>query len=143
MGKVNPFFTDLDTGDNSTSSEHSDEENASTEPEAPVESEQNSDWYFSLMKERAEQRAVPLSWYIYWSQGRSSWRDAPDDGSEDNWYLRFMQERERQRRLPVDWYFQRGKGREEIQFHEKTSWYLSRGKGREDARRKEGFYYCW
>lgn len=54
-----------------------------------------------------------------------------------------MQERERQRESPVDWYFKRGKGKEEEKFNGKANWILDRAKGREDARKKEGFYYCW
>ena len=95
------------------------------------------------MKERAKQRAVPWSWYLYWSQGRKSWRTAPGKSESDNWYLKFMQERERQRESPVDWYFKRGKGKEEEIFNGKPNWVLDRAKGREDARKKEGFYYCW
>eukprot|EP00112_Aurelia_sp_Birch-Aquarium-sp1_P000831 Seg1079.13 transcript_id=Seg1079.13/GoldUCD/mRNA.D3Y31 product="hypothetical protein" protein_id=Seg1079.13/GoldUCD/D3Y31 len=115
----------------------------SSKTSKPEHSEkQDAKWYLSLTKERAKQRAVPWSWYL-WSQGRKSWRTAPGKSESDNWYLKYMQERERQRESPVDWYFKRGKGKEEEKFNGKANWILDRAKGREDARKKEGFYYCW
>lgn len=149
--KANPFFVGLNANDNLTSTDEEsrphlmrpEAEQVDPKMEEVHEGKQDSHWYFSLMKERAKQRAVPLSWYMYWSQGRSNWRHAPGKDSDDNWYLKFMQERERQRSMPVDWYFKRGKGREEGHFNERDSWFFSRGKGREEARKKEGFYYCW
>ena len=142
--KINPFFSNIEMRDNSTSNKEESKPNVMTsKAEKPSKIKQESSWYFSLMKGRAEQRETPLSWYLYLNQGRSKWRNAPGKDSNDNWFLRFMQERERQRNLPVDWYFKRGKGREEGQFNLRTSWFLNRGKAREVARKKEGFYYCW
>ena len=142
--KINHPFFNIDASDNITSSKKESNPNVlTTKPDQPSKEGRDSSWYFSLMKERAKQRETPPSWYLYWSQGRSRWRDSPGKDSGDNWFLKFMQERERQRSMPVDWYFKRGKGREEDQFNERASWYLNRGKGREEARKKEGFYYCW
>ena len=139
-----PFFNNIDASENITSNKRESKVNVmKSKPDQPGKKGRDSSWYFSLMKERAKQRETPHSWYLYWSQGRSNWRDGPSKESGDNWFLKFMQERERQRNMPVDWYFKRGKGREEDQFNGRASWFLNRGKGREEARKKEGFYYCW
>ena len=142
--KVHPFFNLVGMNDNTTSrDQESKPNNVTPEPGERGNDKQDPNWYFSLMQERARQRGTPMSWYLYWSHGRSSWRNAPGKGNNDNWFLKTMQERERQRSMPVHWYFKRGKGREENQLNERASWYLNRGKGREEARKKEGFYYCW
>ena len=143
MAKKNPFFINLKTKANLTNEDDGTKRRAvRSETDEPSRGEQDSSWYFSLMKDRAKQRAVPLSWYLYWSHGRSIWRGAPGKDSEDNWYLELMQEREMQRSKPANW-FKRAKGREEGQNIDRAGWFLNRGKGREEARKKEGFYYCW
>ena len=103
-----------------------------------------SEWYFGMMDERAKQRALPLSWYLYWAKGREQLRrEFEMNKAAQNWYLKLMKEREHQRQEGQKGYYKWMKSHEEKRAMNKNSWIMERARGREEARQREGYHYCW